>query len=116
MKVPFTAAATVTRISSTADGGLSIGLRTQELSAAEKTLCMDYHNSFGHFLFKENEFQESDIPKQDIGDAKKTPSQRLRSIMYKLYKQSGTNVDFEVYYRLEMDKINEHFKKKIDGI
>lgn len=45
----------------------------------------------------------------------RSPSQRLRSVLYVLWEQSGRpDGDFEVYYRLKMNQVIEWIKGKLD--
>jgi hypothetical protein len=49
-------------------------------------------------------------------DTFKTPSQRLRGILYKTYEQDNEGYkDFNTYYLSVMDRICQHYKNKIDG-
>lgn len=106
--------ATITRISALSDGGLSIGLHTQELSTSEKALLMDYAGLLGWFLFKENEFSDGDIPELDVADENKTPSQRLRSVLYIYWQQKKITEEFNVWYRKKMEEIILYFKDKLN--
>ena len=42
----------------------------------------------------------------------KSPSQRLRSVIFLLWKQAGEELPFEVFYAQSMDKIIEHLKSQ----
>ena len=59
------------------------------------------------------EFQDKDIPKQQAEGKAKTPSQRLRAVMYIWYQQSNRTVDFEVFYREKMEKLIDFVKGKL---
>lgn len=108
----FQVPATITRISALSDGGLSIGLHTQELTPAEKTAILEFYNAFGWFLFAENSFK--DLPKEEAPDGFKTPSQQLRGVLYRLWEQKGKQGDSEVFYRQKMAYIVEQFKKQLE--
>ena len=100
--------------SPTRDGGMRLRFRTKELTAEEKLALIQCDGAYGHILFKENEFDGRDIPNKDAADERKTPSQRLRGILYRVYESGGDKgKDFNAYYRAEMDKICEHYKNKI---
>ena len=113
MNKGFTVEAIVTRISSMVDGGLSIGLHTKELSAEEKAKIMDFHNQAGWLLFKENEVEEKEIPTQQAEFGIKTPSQRLRSVLYVLWEQKGAPGDFDVFYRSRMEQFIDDIKAQL---
>lgn len=114
MNVSFQVPAILTRVSATADRGLSLGFRTNELSADEKTKILDAHQRFGWLLFKQNEFTSTDIPDEDAPeDGDKKPSARLRAVLYVLSQQQGAT-DFDQFYRQRMEAIIEAVKKKLE--
>lgn len=43
----------------------------------------------------------------------KSPSQRLRAVLYILYQRKGLPGTFENYYRSVMEKLIEHYKEKL---
>ncbi len=50
----------------------------------------------------------------DLGDTK-TPSQRLRNVLYVNWQQKNLGyLDFKEYYKFQMNKLVEHFKGKLD--
>ena len=49
-----------------------------------------------------------------IKKKEKSPSQRLKSVYFKLWEQDSEGVvDFEDYYEDKMEKLIAHFKTKI---
>ena len=46
-------------------------------------------------------------------DERKTPSQRLRGCLFRLYEQRGKNGDFEIFYRAQMERIIDAVKNKL---
>jgi len=114
-KKTFIVPAIMTRISSMKDGGLSIGFATNELNDEEKLQAMGFHNSFGYLLFAENVFNAVDIPKEDADDQTKTPSKRLRSVLYVLSQQLKVDKkDFNQWYNNKMEDIINQIKLKLD--
>ncbi|MFP5263721.1 MAG: hypothetical protein ACLGJB_17715 [Blastocatellia bacterium] len=112
---PFQLPATLTSVRYTADGGLSVGFHTQELTSEEKLLVGDYHNKFGQLLFRPNQdqFTEEEVPSEDIDFEGKKPSQRLRAVIYRYWESKGSSGDFEVFYRQEMEKVINLFKERL---
>lgn len=89
-------------------------LETQELTNEQKVSLLEYNNTFGTFLFAPNPIQESDIPKEPAKREGKTPSERLRGVLFLLYRESGGDTTrFYQYYLNEMEKIISHYKNKI---
>ena len=51
----------------------------------------------------------------DYDDPKKTPSKRLRGVLYRNFEQDNEGYkNFEDYYRSKMEMIIVHFKGKLD--
>jgi len=105
--------AQITRISSRVDGGLGLGIVTPELTTTEKAEFMELHNQLVDLVITPLDFAPEDTVAIDAGLEGKSPSQRLRAVLYVLWSQKQTG-DFEVYYRSQMEKLIEHFKNKLD--
>ncbi len=112
--------ATITKVSTLVDGGLNISLHSQELGAEDKALVMEMHNKLGHFVFSASDdiIREEDIPTEPLEENQKTPSQRLRSVMFVYWKINeglpapvGT---FDVFYKQQVEKYIDLIKRKID--
>jgi len=106
--------AILTSISHTKDGGLRLGFTTQEIPPAEKLLISQFFQSFGYLLFKENQFQETDIPKEEAEEGQKSPSKRQRAVLFIKWKQESKEPDFEIYYRRQIEKYIDLVKSKLD--
>lgn len=109
----FSIPSIMTRVSSMVDGGLSIGFHTKELSPEEKAQAMAFHNQQGWLVFSENELQEQDMPRGDADLNRKTPSQRLRAVIYVLWQQSRTELTFPQFYEDYMDKLINQVKEAL---
>jgi|TARA_Y100000296_G_C5176928_1_gene260640 hypothetical protein len=96
------------------DGSLSLRFHTQEIPDDEKLVLLSFFQAFGHLLFKENAFTDTDIPKEDASDRDKTPSQRLRAVMFIMWKQQGSKGDFDQFYNQKMNFIIDQFKLKLE--
>jgi hypothetical protein len=106
-------------VSMSHDKGLRLGFHTNEMNIRDKQAAIELHDSFGYLLFKPNEIDEGDIPKEPASDNSKTPGQRLRAAIYVKFTQigGGTNLnhmDFEAYYRMRMEKYIDEAKKELD--
>jgi hypothetical protein len=113
----FQTPATVEGISTLKDGGLSVRLHTQELNDSETSELLKLNGKFGWFLIKETNIQEDDIGglediRKDLGG--KSPSQRLRSVLYVMYKEKGdTSLSFEQYYGQKMEQFINYIKGEL---
>lgn len=105
-----------TRFGSRADGSASLAFTTQELSGEEYANLKEHQNQFGHILFKENEFTLNDIPKEEaVEDKGKTPSRRLRAVLYALAKDKKIpDEKFEDFYKRCVERFIQQVKDELD--
>lgn len=96
------------------DGGMSLRFHTQELSSEEKLEIIKLFQTFGFILFRANRFTDSDVPKDDASDRQKTPSQRFRAVVFVMWKQKGSEGDFEQFYNRKMEYIISEYKKRLE--
>ena len=92
---------------------------TNELNPAQMSDLFNLNQQFCYLGMKKEPFtkDESDLIeslKTDL-DTLKTPSQRLRGILYRNFEQDDKGYrDFNTYYLAEMDRICEHYKQKLN--
>jgi len=101
-------------ISTLKDGGLSMRYHTNELNDKDSLIAMSFRGKFGWLLFSEQEDLEAptDLIRRDTGG--KTPSQRLRAVLYIKYQQSGRiDITFEHFYAQEIEKFIDHIKSQL---
>jgi hypothetical protein len=66
-------------------------------------------------MFKKNEKDAMENLESDYEDNGKTPSQRLRGVLYRCYEKNNESFDtFSRYYDHQMEKLLNHFKGKLD--
>ena len=70
---------------------------------------------------REDEIEELDNLDMDIYDNRKTQSQRLRGVLYKVWEQGAHNIDpyldFKTFYKQKTEEIIQHYKNKLtDGL
>ena len=107
--------ATLEGISTLKDGSLSLRFHTQELSNTDKVTAMEFVQEFGWLLFAAQPHSEDEQLEQirkDVGG--KTPSQRLRAVLYIKYVQSKSQKSFESYYAHQMEQIIDQVKSRLD--
>lgn len=96
----------IEKVETMRDGGLKLKLVTRELSPEQKVALMDIVNV------------ESDALGLDLEggiDDTKSPSQRLRGVLYKLWETEYKNKfkTFQLFYSHTMEIICNHYKDKI---
>ena len=112
--------AILTTYKSLKDRSLVLHFETQEPTPEQLVniaLSVQYAGflAFNKDAFKTEQLKIIEETKADYDDKNKTPSKRLRGVMYILWEQDKKGYErFEDYYMNEMDKIIEHFKSKIE--
>jgi hypothetical protein len=122
MNEPIFLPVIVEGIGTRADRTLKITLGTQELTPAEAGRLFSLHQSAAYVMIKEELFNsaERDLLDKIQADATeyngKTPSQRLRNVLYRVYETDPQSFnDFTRYYEYQMERLISHFKNKIEG-
>lgn len=111
--------AQVESITTRKDKTVKITIGTQELTPADAAKIFYLNQQFCYMAIKpepfiKEEIEKVDSLKTDLSTAK-TPSQRLRGILYLNYQQDSKGYqDFTTYYASELEKICEHYKNKLD--
>ena len=103
------------------DRTLKITFETNELNPQDLLGISDNINSFGYLAFKKEPFNEKErqmiesLETDYLEDSNKTPSQRLRGVMYRLYEKDSEGFkSFTTYYNHHMEILLNHFKNKLD--
>jgi hypothetical protein len=110
MKLP----AYLTGFSSKSDGSASLRFNTNELTGEDFAELKRELNEFGWLVFAP-EGQTVEVPNEKITDERKKPSQRLRAVLYLLFKKSYANDEaFESWYRTQIEKMIDRIKEKLD--
>lgn len=102
------------------DKSIKVTFTTNELTPQDLLGLMEVLHSFGYLAFKKEPFGEAE--KKVIEDLEtefdnkgKTPSQRLRSVLYLMWQKNNEGFDTSVrHYDHHMEKIINHFKSKLD--
>jgi len=98
------------------DGSFKISFESGELPSEVGAKLLDLRRQYGWLLFCPETNTEIEIPTEPPREFKqdKTPSQRLRSVLYIWWTQLGSEGDFEVFYREKMEATIDHVKGKLD--
>lgn len=100
---------------SRADRSVRLEFETGEVSGDDIARLYDYRQLQGWLLFSPNELSLEDIPevRAEEMDAK-TPSQRLRNILYVYWQQKGKPGTWEQFYITQMSKLVDIIKEKLE--
>lgn len=106
----------ISTISAKVDGSLGYRVNTPELSPEEKAAFFNLQNVNVEILINplgEKEAVEIVEVKKELDT--KTPSQRLRSVLFILWKQNNEGHEiFDTYYEIKINGFIEHLKNKIN--
>jgi len=109
---------TVESLSTRQDNTVVVKFGTQEMDASEAGKLFHFRNKYCKLLLTDDNIttlEEELVSASSITAAKsKSPSQRLRAVFFRLHEQSGLEIDFEQYYLTELERLIEHFKKKLN--
>lgn len=111
---------TITKITTTKDKSFSVTFETQDkttLRGEQKAQLMDLLDEYGWMAFAREDkpidhLEVPDVKVEFKGD--KTPSQRLRAVLYVAWEQAKSDEDFEAFYRRQMERIIERVKAHLD--
>ena len=103
-------------ISTRKDGSLKLVFGTQELPPEQSAILFGLGNQLGYMAFSNEWIADEDINElgKNVEMQGKTPSQRLRNVLFVLWKQKKVGGDFETYYRNQIEKIINKIKEQLD--
>ena len=120
----------IDKVSTLADGSLRIYVGTPELSNETMVKVFSLIKKPGYVLVSTRSFNQEQIDAVEKATvnaefSEKTPSQRLRGVFYKLWEQTQPKsmngdtgeleyVDFDLFYKRQMNKLIDHFKTKLN--
>jgi len=111
--------ATIDGVKTLKNNSLKVSLETQDIasySPEELSRLFKLNDKLAWVAISELEVKPEDIEIKAEPTLKKekSKSQKLRDVMYVLWEQKGINYSSKLFYDLEMDKITEHYKSKLE--
>lgn len=107
----------IENITTRKDKSVKITLGTQELSPGKAGELFTLLNNLAITYISMKEISQKEIDQVDRLDPEfegKTQSQRIRSVLFKLFQQDSEGFkDFDNYYKNKTEKYIEHLKSKI---
>ena len=112
----------VNKVSTLADGTLSINIHTQELPEETMMRVFSLRKSPGMVLISSDDISKAEVEEVEkfttdfeVGKTK-TASQRLRAVLYRVWEQSEQAYDFPIWYESQMERIIEIWKRTKNGL
>lgn len=115
MKTTTAIEATIDKLETMKDNTIKMRLYTQELSAGEKLSLFNLQNKLCYAVFAHSDVSQlvkraSELRPPKVEAKGKSPSQRLRAVLYVRFEQEGHTGDFDSFYNAEMEKMIERQK------
>lgn len=112
IQIPVLIAGLATKV----DGSIKIVLETRELPPESSAELFTLRGSEAWCVLANAEMKEITLPNErpDTSIGTKTPSQRLRAVLYRTWEQTRSGVDFESFYRMKVESIIEQFKDRLE--
>ncbi len=106
--------ATFDKVTILRDKSLKLSFETQECGADFIAELIQWQGDFGYLTFSKD--QNEQVPTPDLADLDKgkTPGQRLRAVLFRVWQHEGQTGEFEIFYRNAMEHFITLCKKKLD--
>jgi len=104
----------ITSISAKKDGSLGLRMETPELSAEEKVEFMKLQGMNLDAIFTPLDEPHPEEMKVNKELNTKSQGQRIRAVIFLLWKQSGEQESFEVFYQNKTEKIISYLKDQLE--
>lgn len=109
--------ATITKVTTMRDLTVRIQLDCQEMLPEYMAEIFSLNNKLGWFFFHEAPIKEIDtskLPEIHFEEWEKTPGQRMRAVLYRLYERTDKKITFEQFYKEKMEQLIEMLKEKLN--
>jgi hypothetical protein len=119
MSTPIQLPVIVTSLSTKVDGSIKMTMETRELDGKDSAKLFDLRGTEAWVLVAPSEMKEEDVKlpteRADPAMGTKTPSQRLRGVLFRVWQQKNSSTDFESYYRVTLESLIDKYKEKLDA-
>lgn len=107
--------AIIASITAKRDRSLSFRVETPELTPDEKVAFMDLQGMNTKMLIHPTDETPTELVRVNAEVHQKTQSQRIRAVLFLVWRQEARQESFEEYYRVETEKIIESLKLKLSN-
>jgi len=106
----------LTSFASRKDKSLRLTISTGELTRNENMALQDLQDVAADILMAPYDVPESEVVVVKGSIEFKSPSQRLRGVLYVLFQKLGIPGDFETFYRVQIEKYIDRIKEQIEAV
>lgn len=101
-------------VSSTKDGAVRFTVTTAELRPSERGMVMEYHGKACAVVVKPHDSPPDAMIVVDTErTASKTPSQRLRNVLFCVYRETKQTCTFDEFYAKQYEVIINTYKAQL---
>ncbi len=104
----------INSIRSRRDGSLGFSAETPELTNEEKVAFMDLQGQSLNALFEPTEYPTVDEIEIQKDVDNKTQAQRIRAVLFLIWKQQGEQGEFRDFYNAKTEKYINYLKEKLE--
>lgn len=105
----------MTSFRSRSDRGVGFSGVTPEMSDKEKCALFNLQNVLVELLVYPKDAKDAEVVEVRKELDGKTHSQRLRAVLFLLWKQEGEEGQFEAFYATRMERLIDQIKLKLDA-
>ena len=103
----------INRVSTRKDQSLSVSLETPEMTVEDSVVLLQLANRELSMVLTPVDVSVSAVKEVKGRFDSKTPSQRLRGVLFVFWKQAGGTEDFEDFYRCKMESFIDDVKSRL---
>lgn len=104
----------INSIRSRRDSSLGFSAETPELTSEEKVAFMDLQGQSLNVLLEPTEYPIDDEINVEKDVDNKTQAQRIRAVLFLIWKQQGEQGEFRDFYHAKTEKYINYLKEKIE--
>jgi len=110
----------IKKVTTLSGKGLQVSWVTREYTAEQAGYLVKLHECYANIVIFEQVLSDNDLKEaeKDIDPltipGAKTPSQRLRAVLFILWEQGLKKLTFEEFYKMKMETLISHFKDKLE--
>ncbi len=99
-------------VTSRVDGGVAFRVITPELTLDQRATLLGLHGKNVRCMLEPIDVPVAGMDEVTTERDQKTPCQRLRAVIFVHWKETNATLDFESFYRSQMDRVIEGYKAK----
>lgn len=109
----------IQKVQTLLDKGLKVDVITQELGPGDSAKLFGLKGKAGWMIFKATKIATEEVANlpDETKEFKtdKTPGQRLRAVIYRLWEQTSRKETFDEFYKRHLEKLIDQYKDKLES-